>query len=563
MSVFFPSPVVQDSADRGWWPMWGNHTPSGIAVDENAAMRLSAVFAATRVISETIASLPLHLMEQVGERTSRMALDHPLYPLLNRAPNSEQDSMTWFDQQIPNQVNQGTAFAEIQRRRGRGGSVGEVVGLWPIHPSRIPPQNIRRNGQSYKQIQVGDPGEIVFYVKNDDGTEYPVRRQNMLCVPGVLTQNGITGRSVIEWGAHAMGVALATERHVAAYFRNGTVSNIAMKSPRKLNEETANRLRNQWQNVYGGADNKFKALVLEDGMEIQQLSIDARQAQLLESRNFSVSDIARWYRLPPHLLADLSRSTFSNIEAENLSFVIHSMMPWIVRWERALNNQLLTPEEQDQYYFRFEVKSLLRGDMAARSDFYTKLFNLGAMSPNDIRNEEDLNPIDDGDVYLVPLNMTTVENAGKVQESAPMPTESDENDDETGQIVPSDARNTLVLATKEAVCAAFQGLVDYEKRHTRNAAKQPGKFMSLVEKVWGRVEDKATIELARFHGTFAALGLRIDTKLAVSEYIQQSKAAIEPLFDCSVNELEPELDAVLCQWDRRAMQFAERLTNAI
>jgi len=377
-------------------------TSAGVRVSQETALTYSAAMAATRVITEGLASLPLMLLEQVDDRTTRKATDHPLYPVVHDIPNPEQDIVSWLDTQSDRQVNWGNGYAEIQRDTS-----GSIVALWPIHTSRIPVCNIERNPvnpSQWRHIQVGQPGEIVYYAKNDDGTESAIPASDMLNVTGVLSRNGITGVPIPVAGAESLGIAIATDRHAGAFFRNGAVSNLALKHPKTVGKEAAERLRDQWQRVYGGAHNHYKTLILEDGMEPVDLTFAPEAAQLLEARQFSVNEIARLYKVPPHMIGDLSRATWANIESEAISFVVHTMLPWIVRWEKAMYRQLLTEEERKRYRFKFNVMGLLRGDSAARGVFYQVLFNMGAASPNDIRAMEDMNPIPGGDQYFVPAN---------------------------------------------------------------------------------------------------------------------------------------------------------------
>lgn len=389
-------------ADSGWGYIGSIPTISGKRVSEETALTFSAVFAATRVISETIASLPLNTFEQKDERTQHKAYKHPLWSILHDVPNPEQDIMCFLDMQVALQVNWGNAYAEIQRDAS-----GNVIALWPIHPSRIPVSNITRNPTSLygrMQIEAGQPGELVYWVRNDDQSYTPIPASDMLHVPGVLSTNGITGQGIVRWAANSIGIALAVDEHAGALFRNGAVTNMVIKSPKVVGKETAERLRTQWQSMFGGVQNHYKTLLLEEGMEPVPVTMNAQDSQLLLSRQFSVTEIARWYRLPPHLLADLSRSSFSNIEEENISFVTHSMQPWVSRWEKALYRQLLTEEEKRRFLFKFNMNGLLRGNHVARSQFYQAMFQLGAFSPNDIRGYEDLNPIPGGDQYFVPGN---------------------------------------------------------------------------------------------------------------------------------------------------------------
>lgn len=404
----------KSETDDFWFQAVGGETYAGVEVNEETALNYSAVFAATRVLSESIGSLPLMLMRRVGDKATRKATEHPLWRIIHDEPTPEQDSMSWRDQQSALQINWGNCYAEIVRGPG-----GRVEALWPIHPSRLPDGQIKREGS-----------KVVYYVLNDEGPPTRLTANRVLHIPGVLSENGVTGKGIIKWGSESMGIAMATERHAGGFFKSGATPRVVLSHPASVDKDIQTQMREQWDEVYGGPNNTNKLVITEDGMELKTLMFDPEASQLLTSRQFSVTDIARWYRLPPHMLADLSRSTFSNIEAENLSFVIHSLMPWLTRWEKALNRQLLTQNEKKKYFFKFNVLGLLRGDSKARAEFYTSMFQLGAFSPNDILELEDRNPYKGGDVRMVPLNYQSVEFANeKPVEKAPPSGNSDEQSD--------------------------------------------------------------------------------------------------------------------------------------
>jgi HK97 family phage portal protein len=387
--------------ESGWRYMGGMPTVTGKRVSEEMALTFAPVMAATRIITEAVASLPLSTLEQVDERTKLPAVNHPLWTVLHDIPNPEQDKMSWFDMQVMFQVNWGNAYAEIQR-------VGQdIVALWPIHPSRLPTCNITRNPTSppgIYQIRAGQPGEIVYWVRNDDGTLTPIPASDMLHVPGILSTNGITGQSIVRYAANAIGIGMATEEHAGAFFKNGASFSLAIVSDKIVGKEAAARLRESWQQTYGGSGNSYKTLIMEDGMKPMPLSTEPDKSQLTLARQFSVSEVARFWKVPPHMIGDLSKATFSNIEQQYLEFVVQSLGPWVQRWEKAMFRQLLTPEEQKRFFFRFNMNAMLRGDTAARSAFYSALFQLGAISPNDIRELEDWNPVEGGDTRFIPGN---------------------------------------------------------------------------------------------------------------------------------------------------------------
>lgn len=579
-------------SESGWWPMLGSaQTAAGVRVSPETALTYSAVFAATRVITETMASLPVALLEQVNDRKTRKATDHPLYPLLHDAPHPEQDIAAWLDMQVNRQLNWGDAYAEIQRD-----STGEIKALLPIHPSRIPATNIYRNARDprgWSTIEIGQPGEIVYQVTNDDGTRTPIPASDMLHVPGVLSSNGVTGRSIVVVGAEAIGIATATERHAGAFFRNGASTNMALKHPKTMSKEVADRLREQWQRVYGGVSNHYKTLILEEGMDAVELTFAPEASQLLESRQFGAREVARIYRVPPHMIGDLSRATWSNIESEEMSFVVHTLLPWIVRWEKALYRQLLTPEEKKRYRFKFNVMGLLRGDSASRAAFYQVLFNMGAASPNDIREREDMNSIDGGDQYFVPANnlmpldkiaQMAQAQIDKLNEPAPQPVapQTVEGDEEVEDkrlaevLALLEQRDTLDaerLAVRQqkvqeseellrdglrlAIEARLVGLTDYECRAVRQATNRPGAFPTWQAEFYAEFAGKVAAALRPFAKSAERLGFEFSPEAVAANYCGDSVRLLEPLLDVACGDLAGLADDIVTAWSARASGVAE------
>lgn len=616
MKLFAPRNdwTMSSPGTANWWNMAGTYgTSAGIRIDESTALTFSAVFSATRVISETMASLPCNLLEQVDARTTNKATSHPLWKVMHDEPNPEQDIMSWLDSQVAFQVNWGNSYSEIIRN-----TRGEVVALWPIHPSRIPLRNIKRNTtyvEDYDGIDAGQPGEIVYYVNNDDGSKSPIAARDMLHVPGVLSTNGVTGQSIIKWGANSIGNAIAADQHAGAIFKNGAVTNIVLKHPKIIGPEAAERLRRQWQTTFGGVQNHYKTLLLEEGMEPVPINMNPDETQLLATRQFSVTEIARWYRLPPHLLGDLTRSSFSNIEQQNLDFIVYSLTPWIVRWEKAMQRQLLTAEEKKQYRFKFNINGLLRGDAAARASFYRTMFDLGAMSPNDIRNSEDMNPTEYGDQYFVQGNNAVpleqvgdlaaahVElaeaqaelaeaNAEKAKEptptpvSTPMPAGSDAEDD-TEEDAPKNRMaamrqqmdamieateraakreinaSEVVNAVKDSIGLAVGGEVSqmmrYEIRAIRDAAKKPGVFLQWRDDFYAKFAEKLAAAVNVFHPAAEKIGLQMDAEGESRQYVADSIADLESLLDLPASNLESGVNDVVSKWENRPRRMAEAL----
>ena len=396
-------------ADDFWYNSIGPKSLAGVHVDEATAMNYSACWAATRLLSECLASLPRFLFEHNAIGGKVQARAHPAFNLFHSEPNSEQGGFGFFAMQTAFLINWGNCFAEIQRDQ-----LGRVVRLWPIHPSRIPAGNIRRNPTSpLKPLDAGKPGDLVFWVNNNDGSKTPFTSERLFHLAGALSEDGITGKGVIRQAAESIGMGLATERFGANFFGEGASPTVVMTHPKFLGPEVADNLRRSWRERYSGPGKANGFMVLEEGTKIDRLSVPPEEAQFLQTRQFNITEIARWYNVPVHLLREMSKSSFNNIEQENLHFVKFSLMPWVSRWECELNRQLLTKTEKPRLFFKFMLQGLLRGDSAAQAEFYSKMFAIGAFSINDILQLEDRNPIgEDGDRMFVPLNMTTIDQVG-------------------------------------------------------------------------------------------------------------------------------------------------------
>ena len=603
-------------AGQNWFNMGGTvASASGVRIDEKTAELFSTVVTCTRVISETLASLPCTTLEQVNTRTSRKATAHPLWSVLHDQPTPEQDIMSWMDSQVAFQLNWGNAYAEIQRN-----SLGDIIALWPIHPSRIPLRNIRRNGMTQFEYDgiVGKAGELIYFVNNDDATTTPIPASEMLHVPGVMSTNGVTGQSLIRKGANAIGNAIATEQHAGMLFRNGAVTNMVIKSPKTVGVEASERLRNQWQNTFGGVQNHYKTLLLEEGMDATQMNMDPLSTQLIEARRFSGQQITGLYRVPPHLAGDLSQAIgSSNVESQGLSFVVYTMLPWIVRWEKAMRRQLLNDEEKQKYQIKFNVNGLLRGDQAARAMFYEKMFNLGAYSPNDIREKEDENSVDGGDQYFVqgnncvPLDKIgelTQANIDKAKAPAPQTFQHSQSSDQISQdptstenkshlaelrrqmveliaehenAIPdkvaaavnlrsSDEAQRLeakaiasLVSVKDAIRLAIQGEADqlmrYEARAAKEAAKKPQTFLSWRDEFYPKFTVKLATAISIFSAAAEAIGVSIDGTSEAAIYVKQSVAELDRLADLPCDQLEVGVDQLTETWANRPKQLAESL----
>lgn len=363
-------------------------------MDDRRAMALSAVCCATRVIAEGIAMLPLDMREHVNDRETRTAYEHPLWSVLHDQPNPEMDKFMFFDMQIPLQVNAGDAYAEKQRD-----TAGNIVALWPIHRDRV---RIRYGPILDRDGEVlGKDGGRVYMVRSEDGTSYGIEARDMLHVPGAMSLDGINGRGLVSVAAKALGVIESTEEHVEAFYENGATPDVVISFKGQIPAEEKQNLRASWSKNHAGAKNAHKMLLLGGEPSVEQLGINPKDALLIDGRKFGVAEVSRFWRVPLHFLSELDRATMNNIEVLGIDFITFTLGSWIARWEQAMKRQLLTPEERLRYSFKFNVNALMRGDSAARSQYYQRMFDMGMMSINEGRELEDMNPIEGGDRYFI------------------------------------------------------------------------------------------------------------------------------------------------------------------
>jgi HK97 family phage portal protein len=390
--------------DRSLWNLYGAQSLSGENVTEQTALTYSAVWNAVSLISGTIAALPLHLMQR-KDKSKRIADDLPAYRVMHDQANPYMTAMAFRETMTAHILTWGNCYAEKVRD-----GYGDLRELWPISPNRV--RLKMENGVLIYMIRVGNE-------------EIPLTRENILHVPG-LGFDGYQGYSVIAMARKSIGLGMALESFGSLFFGNGTNPGMVVSHPNQLSTQARSNIENSLIKAQSGLGKSHRLMILEENMKVEKYGIPPDDCQFLETRGFQIPEIARWFNLPPHKLKDLTKSSFSNIESEQTSFVIDSLLPWLVRFEQNYNMQLLTPADRalsgrGRLYFKHIVEGLLRGDAASRATFYREMFMIGGMSINEIREREDLDPIENGDEHYVPLNMVSVKDAGKVpaQPSAP------------------------------------------------------------------------------------------------------------------------------------------------
>ena len=434
---------------------------AGVNVDQWSGFQLSAVYACIRLLSDTLAQLPVSVIK-IEKDTTEPAPDHPVNAVIARTPNPWMTSTSCRQVIQSHAVGWGNGYALIERNR-----IGGVNAVYPLLPDRTEPV-IEEDRLLYRST-IGD-------------REYEFKPEEILHIPA-LGFDGIKGVSPITAFRETLAVSIATQRFGARFFGSGSHLSGILKHPNRLKRKADNpndqtpvdRLRQSFQKLYGGLDNSHRVAVLEEGMEFQQIGIPPEEAQFIETRKFQLAEIARIFNVPSHMINDLERATFNNISELSIGFMRYTMMPWIVKWEQELNRKFFSESERDVYRIKFNVNGLLRGTQKERGEFYSMAINGGWMSRNEVRKLEDLNPVDGLDNYLIPLNM------GDGQDKPESPA-GDENEPE------NDAGTERMINNYSPLVARF----------ARQLSDADKKFISDAMNMIKRGTDKERSSLARW-----------------------------------------------------------------
>lgn len=375
-------------------------TTSGKSVNEMSAMQMTAVYSCVRILAEAVAGLPLHLYRYTENESKVKAIEHPLYRLLHDEPNPEMSSFVFRETLMTHLLLWGNAYAQIIRN-----GKGEVIGLYPLMPNKMSVDRDRDGRLWYTYTRSSEEAPTM---KGSTVKLYPY---DVLHIPG-LGFDGLVGYSPIAMAKNSIGMGIACEEYGARFFANGAAPSGVLEYPGTIKDPQ--KIRDSWNATFKGSANAHKVAVLEEGMKYTQIGISPEQAQFLETRKFQINEIARIFRVPPHMVGDLEKSSFSNIEQQSLEFVKYTLEPWIVRWEQSLMRILLSPDEKQTYFVKFNLEGLLRGDYQSRMQGYAIARQNGWMSANDIRELENLDKIPaelGGDLYLVNGNMKRLQDA--------------------------------------------------------------------------------------------------------------------------------------------------------
>jgi HK97 family phage portal protein len=364
----------------------GYQSKSGITVTEDTAIKVVAVFACVRLLSEQIASLPLPLYRKT-DKGKEKAYNHPLYSVLNEIANPEQTAFEFWQMMMVNMLLTPYGYAEIVRDEG-----GNIIELWPIPTNRVVPD---RNPRTK---------EPMYHVTFEDGTYDTLYPENMLCIQG-LRMERLNPYEPIELARECIGLSLAAEEYGSSYFANGAHPSGIIEYTEKLKGEALDDYKKEMRKAYAGLGNSHRLMLLENGSKFNKITAPPEEAQMLETRKHQVVEAARFFNVPPHKIMDMDRATFSNIEELNISFAQDTLVPWCIKIKQAVSKDLLTSKERKKYFAEHNLGALMRGNMESRYTAYAVGRNWGWLSVNEIRELENMNTIPEGDVYLQPLNM--------------------------------------------------------------------------------------------------------------------------------------------------------------
>lgn len=504
----------------------GRESTAGETVDEQGALSLSAVFAAVNLYSQVVGSLPLHVYRRWG-RAKEHALTHPAYRLLHTSPNSEMTSYSARRALEWNRLLGGNAYAEIVWAGN-----GKPAAYYPVEYQRV--RHRRR-----------DDGSLYYQVDRD----HEVEPEDMLHVP-LISSDGVTGRSFLDYATESLGLGIATQTHAAAWFGNGARPGVVLENPANLTREQRAEFRAGWDERHKGPRKGGGTAVLWGGWKWVGVDgqVDPERSQLLEQRRFTAEEVARWLNIPPHLLRELSRATFSNIEHQGIDFLVYSLAPVLAGYEQEFDRKLLSPP---QCYSKHSVNGLLRGDSAARSAFYREMINIGVMSVNEAREFEDWNPVDGGDVHFFPLNMAPLSKVANPPEPPPSP-------------VPEPSPTPALPAPAPALRALLEGalerLAKVEANAVRRAAEKPGRFLDWLDGYYPAHEARLTEALGPVLEVCAP---GLPPASLASSWCGRSRAELLGLADKHPAKTFPgAAEALLGGWAARPKEVANEVMGA-
>lgn len=523
------------------WAM-GGRTRGGTLVTAERAARVVSVLSCWRVLANAMSLMPLVLYRRVGKGGKERATDHPLYPVLHDRPNNWQHTVGWIKQGMMHLSGRGNAYWLILPD-----NFGGVEQMIPLHPDRV-------------KIEMLPSYKLRYLYREDSGRETPYLQEEVLHIRWLST-DGIYGLNPIQQAREAIGLAADTEQHGSTMFRNGASPGFALASDQPIKPDAADKVLSQWNARHAGPENAHKAAILPFGLKPVMLGMTAEDSQFLETRKYQRSEIAALYGIPPHLIGDLDRATFSNIEQQSLDFIQQTILPWCREWEAAINRTLLDDEDRDTYFAEFNIEGMLRADSVTRAAFYTSLWNLGVLSANEIREKENMNPLDEegAGLHFIQLNMQTLENAAKAPalpassepptDPATEPDEPDAQDDTAPEPSKEEGMSSLSAAVK-VYSELRTKLARWECDEMRRASAKPKEFVGRVDSFYVEHAERMSVQLSTIAYLLNKLGHPLDLSAEIAAHVQGSKDEIlEAAGRSTAETLKQEINTVVEVWE--------------
>lgn len=514
-----------------WWPWEFAKSASGQVVTCDSSMRVAAVYACVRVIAESVASLPLRVYERLPSGGKTLARGLNLYRLLHDQPNDWQTSFEFREMMQGHLCLRGNAYAQIVM-----GGMGDPVALLPLHPDRMKVERLVNGRLRYSYTPEGETTPTVYM------------QDEIFHLRG-LAFDGILGISPIRAAAEAIGLTMATEQFGAAFFGRAARPSGVIQVPNKLSEPAYKNLKETWEGY--SQRGSHKPAILEQGATWQQLSVNNDESQFLETRKYQISEIARLFRVPPHMIGDLDRATFSNVEQQSIDFVTHCIRPWCVRWEQAILRDLIA--EDEKFFAEFLLDGLLRGDAASRSQALQTQFLNGALSIDEWREIENRNPLAEGhgQQHFVPLNIVPVDMAREAaSKSAPEPPPKLE-DNPQPKLAWQPDRSALSRQSAKVMRIALVQLLKIETSDVLRAAKKTN-FLGEIELIYAEHQSRLEAALA---SPLSLLGLVHGVELSAAHtaatWCAASKDALLAACECQPDELLARVQEAVDRWPAR------------
>ncbi len=498
--------VRQDSALNA---LFGNasSTVAKVNVSVESAQAFSAVYACVRLIATTIGHLPFNVYERTNENGDRqVARDHALYDMLRLRPNPEMTAIFMRQSAMASVLLWGRSYSYIES----DGS-GNIIGLWPMRTNDV--KRIRVNGSTYYDVSKVDDNEL--YPK-------PPFSKKTLSRNNVIELTTFDGQSIITHAREQIGEAIAAQQFGAGFYAGGAQPYLYLKHPGVLSDPE--KLRNNWNAIHSGKERKVA--LLEEGMDVGTIGMPLGDAQFLESREFYITDIARWFGVPPHKIGDLKRATFSNIEEQNLEWR-ENLLPWLEMCEQEYETKMFTERDRKRFFVEHNTDELLRGNTITRYKAHASALQWGWKSRNEVRHMENLNSVEGGDTYLVPANMITAEEMDADDKPDPLPPmippavpPAVEPEDE------EDKSDALKKAARSAVSAALQRLMERETTEVRKASIEKKNFIEWVDDFYRKWPEKMLVALRPADAVSRALLGDVIDESAIRKHCERSKAKL-------------------------------------